>query len=113
MKYLLRIAAIAAVVLGMSNATAQPVPQGGEIDARVRKDVLTELARQLESRYVIESTAKQLADLVRAKQKANAYKNIETGPDLARALTGDLGTVAHDKHLRVYYSFTPIPKDSP
>jgi len=100
----------AVVVLYMAAAVAEP--RGDEIDAHIRNDVMNELARQLESRYVIESTAKQLAELVRSKQKANSYKNIKTGPELARALTDDLATVAHDKHLHVYYSFTPLPKES-
>jgi len=82
------------------------------IDARVRKDVLNDLAKQLETRYVIESTAKRLADLVRSKEKSNAYKNIKTGTEFALALTDDLAAVAHDKHLRVYYSLTPLPKNS-
>ena len=97
----------AAIALQMTAAAAQ-VPV---IDARVRRDVMNELASQLESHYVIESTAKELADLVRAKEKSNAYKNIKTGPELARALTEDLAAVAQDKHLHVYYSFTPLPKN--
>jgi hypothetical protein len=105
--------AAVAIAFNLSAAAAEAVPQAAAIDARVRKDVLNELALQLESRYVIESTAKQLADLVRSKQKANAYKNIKTGPELARALTDDLATVAHDKHLHVYYTYTPMPKNAP
>jgi len=81
-----------------------------EIDTRVRKDVLDRLARELESRYVFEDTAKRLAELVRAKQRSNAYRSITTGPALARALTDDLLAVAHDKHLRVSFSFTPLPQ---
>jgi hypothetical protein len=77
------------------------------IHPRVRKDVLDKLARELESRYVIEDTAKRLAKIVRAKQRSNAYRSITTGPALARALTDDLLVVAHDKHLRVSFSFTP------
>jgi len=108
----------AAVILQFCVAVAAPqvgrpteaVP-GTEIDARVRKDVLGKLASELESRYVIEGTAKRLAELVRAKKKSNAYSSIKTGPALARALTDDLLPVAHDKHLRVSFSFTPLPKD--
>jgi hypothetical protein len=80
------------------------------IDASIRKDVLNKLARALESQYAIEDTAKKLAELVRARQKANAYKRISTAPELARALTEDLYAVAHDKHLHVDFSFTPLPE---
>ncbi|MBS0422400.1 MAG: S41 family peptidase [Proteobacteria bacterium] len=117
MKHLMRAAPILAaltVIFAPTAVTAQPAPsQSGEINAGIRKEVLTELANKLESQYVIESTAKQLAALVRSKQKSNTYKNLKTGPDLARALTEDLATVAHDKHLRVYYSFKPISEDAP
>src|ERR1700722_10905887 len=100
-------------------AKPSPKPSAGaarlipdtEIDARVRKDVLGKLASELESRYVIEDTANRLAELVRAKQKSNAYRSITTGPALARALTDDLLAIAHDKHLRVIFSFTPLPQD--
>jgi hypothetical protein len=91
-------------------ASTDNPPTPGTIDAHVRKEVLDELARQLEFRYAIESTAKKLADLVRSKQKSNAYKKITSAPELGRALTNDRAAVAHDKHLRVYYSFTPVPK---
>jgi len=110
----LRAAATAlAVILMMTAATAQPAANDTELNAHIRKDVLTELATQLEAHYAIESTAKQLARLVRSKQKSNAYKRIKTGPELARALTDDLAQIAHDKHLHVYYSSKPLTKNAP
>jgi len=44
------------------------------------------------------------------------FKNIfvaraVAGPALARALTDDLLAVAHDKHLRVSFSFAPLPQN--
>jgi hypothetical protein len=80
------------------------------IDARARKEVLDALAESLDTRYVIVDVARKLAATVRAKEKANAYKNISEGPELARVLTDDLYAVAHDKHLRVAYSFAPLPQ---
>jgi hypothetical protein len=84
-------------------------PSGTSLDERTRNEVLDHLARELESRYVFEDTARKLGDMVRAKRKSNAYGKIASGPALARALTDDLYTVAHDKHLRVAYSFSPLP----
>jgi hypothetical protein len=115
-------AAVAAPQVGRATeAVAKPSPQPStgaarlisdtEIDARIRKDVLGKLASELESRYVIEDTAKRLAEFVRAKQKSNAYRSITTGPAFARALTDDLLAVAHDKHLRVSFSFAPLPQN--
>jgi len=93
-----------------STARAKPV---AEIDAHMRKEVLNELARALESQYAVPDTAKKLAEAVRAKQASNAYKKIAVAPAFARALTDDLYAVAHDKHLRVGFSFAPLPQGPP
>ena len=96
-----------------SSAGPPPPTSISKIDARTRDDVLGALAKELESRYAIEDMAKKLAATVRAKQKSNAYKNITSGPELARALTIDLAAVAHDKHLRVRFDFAPVPQRPP
>ncbi len=84
-------------------------PSDAEIDQHTRNDVLDHLARELESGYVFQDTAKKLADMVRSKRKSKAYRSLTSAPAFARALTDDLYTVAHDKHLRVGYSFSPLP----
>ena len=94
-------------------ATAAITPPAAGIDAAIRNDVLRALARELESGYAVESTANKLAALVRARQKANAYKNITSAPEFARALTHDLYAVAHDKHLQVNFSLAPLPQGTP
>jgi hypothetical protein len=95
-----------------SPSTVRPKPLA-EIDAAIRKEVLTELARALESQYAIPDTARKLAETVRAKQALNAYKQITVAPEFARALTDDLYAVAHDRHLRVGFSFAPLPQGAP
>jgi len=109
---MLPLFAAVAVAQVASADTDRPVSDT-EISAHVRKEVLDRLAHELESRYVFEDTAKKLAELVRAKQRSKAYKSITTGPALALALTDDLLKVAHDKHLRVSFSFTPVPQNPP
>jgi hypothetical protein len=59
--------------------------------------------------HVLVDVAGKLAKTEKAKEKSNAYKNITQGPELAQALTDDLFAVAHDKHLQVAFSFTPLP----
>jgi len=49
----------------------------------------------------------------RDKQKLDAYRNITCAPELARRLTEDLYAIAHDGHLRVNYSFGPVPEGPP
>ena len=62
-----------------SPSTVPPMPVA-EINARNRKEVLNELARALQSQYVIPDTAKKLAETVRAKQASNAYKKSRPHP---------------------------------
>lgn len=101
--------AAAETVAAPAIATAAQSPPGFQIDERVRKEVLNSLAQALESRYVLPDMATKLATAVRVKQKTSAYKKVSTGPDLARVLTDDLLSVAHDKHLRVTFGFGPMP----
>ena len=114
-----------AIAVETTDTTAMPATQqaqspsnscetcGVGVDARTRTEVLDSLARELESRYAIPDMAKRLAAFVRAKEGANAYKSITTLPDFARVLTEDLYAVAHDKHLRVKFSFAPLPAGPP
>jgi len=109
------LTAAAMVLLGCLSDAAPAVGQTADvlpsiqIDARTRRDVLSSLAQALESRYVLPDMARQLAAAVRAKQKAGAYNNVTTAPELARVVTDDLFSVAHDKHLRVAFNRLPMP----
>jgi hypothetical protein len=102
---------LAGSLSGAAPAGAQTAqaPSSIQIDERVRKEVLNSLSQELESRYVLPDMAKKLAAAVRAKQKARAYEKVVTAPELARALTEDLLSVGHDKHLRVTFSRSPMP----
>ena len=56
-------------------ADNQKVVAASTIDARTRKEVLDSLAENLDTRYVIIDVARKLAATIKAKEKANAYKN--------------------------------------
>jgi retinol-binding protein 3 len=94
----------------LARAAASATDAGAQLGEQTRNEVLDELARQLELQYAIPDTARQLAQAVRAKRKSNAYKRIASAPELARLLTIDLYAIAHDKHLRVTFSFSPVPQ---
>ncbi len=51
----------------------------------------------------------KLATQVAAKLKATRYDQLTSAKAFANAVTDDLATVAHDKHLRVIYSHEPLP----
>lgn len=82
------------------------------LDAITRNEVLNELARKVESDYALPDVSKQLAQMVKAKRSANAYRHITSALEFARAITDDLYALAHDKHLHVDFipvSATPAP----
>ncbi len=101
------------LVVPVAPSFAADLASDAQVDAKAQKEVLEELARNLESRYAIPDTAKRLGQMVRKKQKSRAYKNITSGPQLAHALTEDLYAVAHDKHLGVRFVFGPVPQAGP
>jgi hypothetical protein len=113
------LTAAAMVLLGCLSDAAPAASQTSQalpnilIDARVRGDVLSSLAQAFESRYVLPDMARKLATAVGAKQKADAYKNVMTAPELALVVTDDLFSVAHDKHLRIAFSRVPMPSGFP
>jgi retinol-binding protein 3 len=111
---LIHRAHLTAILLVCIAATARAAGDcAPAVDAGTRKAVLDELARKLESDYATPETARKLATSVRANEKSGAYRKITCAPELARQLTQDLFAVAHDKHLRVDYSFEPTPPDAP
>ena len=79
MKLLTRLTLIIAAAAMLCCAPcASPAADGidSKVDSALRKELLNKIAVELEAQYVIPETAKKLAALVRAKQKANAYKSI-------------------------------------
>ena len=74
---------------GMTTQKETPAPSAGrlrsaaEIDAIIRSDVLKALARELESGYAIEETAKKLAALVRANIAVPAEAALTKAHELA------------------------------
>ncbi len=93
----------------LARAASSASDASAPIGKQARNEVLDELARQLESQYALPKVANKLAQEVRAKRKSNAYQDISSAPELARSVTRDLYAIAHDKHLRVSFSFDPVP----
>ena len=107
-------AARAAILLTFIASAARATGDcGPAVDAGVRKSVLEQLARRLDSDYAIPETARKLSMSLRASERSGAYRKITCAPELARRLTLDLLAIAHDKHLHVDYSFDPAPPAPP
>ncbi|HEY0426673.1 MAG TPA: S41 family peptidase [Pyrinomonadaceae bacterium] len=122
-KYLSIFASIAAaiiiIVIGNTVIVAQQAVEQPDltIDAKVRTEVIDNILKNLNDYYVFPEVAKQMETDVRARLKNKEYDAITSAKDLAKKLTDDLQSVSHDKHLRVRYSYKPIPvrekKDEP
>lgn len=93
-------------VLGQSSAQAPPdLP----VDAAAKAQIIDNLVKELNDGYVFPDVAKKIEADLRARQKNKEYDAITSSRDLAKKLTDDVQSVSHDKHMRVRFSFEPIP----
>ena len=82
------------------------------LDGATRARVLSGLYQNVGDRYVEPDTAKMLVDAVRRRQKAGAYDQLTDPVLFAEAVTRDLRSVNHDRHLSLRYTppGTPAPE---
>ena len=67
------------------------------------------ILKNLNESYVFPEVAKQMETDVRNRIKNKEYDSITSAKAFAKKLTDDLQSVSRDKHLRVRYSYRPIP----
>lgn len=83
------------------------------LDAGGRRRVVEGAAARLDSFYVFPDVAKRMGDSARARLARGAYDGYTNGPGFALRLDHDLGEIAHDRHLHVRYSGSPLPVPRP
>lgn len=95
-----------------SAAWAQPAPESRDrtIEPAMRKEVIDGGLDRLNRLYVFPEVAKKMEEAVRERQAKGEYDSIKSGVALARKLTEDLQAVSRDKHLRVNFSYDPLPE---
>lgn len=87
----------------------QPGPQQDiTIDGATRTAVIEAIAKQLNQSYVFPEVAKKMEASIR-ERAGKEYQQITSAQTFAETLTKDLQAVSSDKHLRVRYSYEPIP----
>lgn len=113
-----RPAALAAVVLAVlafrpDVGPAQPLLRKDQPDrtvtAETRTAVIEGALKKLNESYVFPEVAKKMEAAVRARLAAGDYDSISSAKALAKTLTGHLQEVSRNKHLRVAYSYDPLP----
>lgn len=80
------------------------------IDAAERRVVIDGVLERLKQAYVFPDTALAMERAIRARQRRGEYDRISSGRGLAESLTAHLQAVSRDRHLRVRYSFEPLPE---
>lgn len=82
------------------------------LDAAARKEVIENLLKGLNDTYVFPETAAKMESAIRERLDKGEYDKLSSAKQFAEKLTADVQEVSHDKHLRVRYSFQPIPERS-
>lgn len=92
-------------------AVASPLPNPGTkpVDQKEQKQLINALIAAFNSDYVFADVAKKLESELHADLRKNLFARSAAGPDLANALTQRLREITRDKHIRVFYSATPLP----
>lgn len=106
-------AMLAVSIGGLSHLRAQPsTGPDRTIDARERTEVIEGALTQLERAYVFPDVAKKMSAAIRARVERREYDDITSAQAFAKTLTDHLREVSRDKHLRVLYSATPLPREA-
>ena len=79
-----------------------------KLASKTRKETVNNISRLLLDNYVFPGTAEKMSALITAKLKDGGYNGISDPVALSNALTLDLYSVYHDRHLMVRY-FPPQP----
>jgi C-terminal processing protease CtpA/Prc len=91
----------------LAQAQQQRTQPDRPIDAATRTQVIDSILKRLNDSYVFPEVAKKMETSIR--ERTREYDQITSSKTLAEMLTKDLQAVSKDKHLRVRYSYEPIP----
>ena len=93
---------------------AQPGPSTDlPIDAETRSRVVEKAASNIERYYFDERLARQMAEVVRARQASGGYNADVTAMQLSRSIEADMRGTSRDGHIRVFWSAAPLPMFNP
>jgi hypothetical protein len=86
-------------------------PQPVILSATDRNQVIDAVAARLLQSYILPDMAQQLVTTLLAHQKQGAYDAIADGAVLASRLTSDLQAISRDRHLRVEFFPSKLPRE--
>ncbi|MBV9500753.1 MAG: S41 family peptidase [Acidobacteriaceae bacterium] len=79
------------------------------IGKTVRDQVIQDIVTDLDQSYIYPEVASAMGKHLLSRKAAGAYDAITSSREFAKVLTDDLQSISHDKHLRVFYSYDPLP----
>lgn len=108
----MRFAAVLMAVFVATTAYAQPSPPG-PLDSAAREQAVRAAAGAIRAGYIFPEIGERAASDVEARLKAGAYDGAADGQAFAQAVTADLQSVTHDKHLRLMLQGARPPNLAP
>lgn len=93
-------------LIPFGNAQDQPDMR---ISAETKSQVISEVLKQLRSKYIFPDVAAQMEVAIRNHVAKRDYADITSARQFAERLQSDLRTVSRDQHLEVSYSQDAIP----
>lgn len=78
--------------------------ESGKLNASLRSETIKQLSEMVNDLYVIPDIGEKMAKQLTANLRHGKYDAIDDFAQFGRVLTDDLFQIAHDRHLRAYYS---------
>lgn len=79
------------------------------VDGAMRQQAVDSLVAKLEAHYVFPEKVKPIETLLRQRLRNGDYDALSNGEQLAKTLTADMASVAHDLHMEVDFSRAVVP----
>ncbi|WLI89343.1 S41 family peptidase [Massilia sp. R2A-15] len=119
MKWVFGPVLVSVALIGMVAALPTILPMWQEyrpkptvlIDRAVRAQAIDALVAEVHAHYVFPDKAEPIETLLRQRQRNGDYDAITSGEQLAKVLTDDMASVAHDLHIRVEFSADVLPAE--
>jgi hypothetical protein len=81
------------------------------VDRAMRAQAIDALVEQVNEHYVFPDKAKPIEALLHQRLRNGDYDAITNGDQLAKVLTDDMASIAHDLHMRVEFSAEVLPHE--
>ncbi|MBW4419430.1 MAG: S41 family peptidase [Myxacorys californica WJT36-NPBG1] len=101
-------------MVSQPTATFAQIPLNREqpdqtLDSKTRAQVIEAVIQALDE-YIFPEIAQKVQADIRSRLQGGTYNGITSSKKFAETLTNHIQEISRDKHLRVFYSYTPFPQ---